>query len=306
MEKINPTNALFIKLGIKGEWEKKCIKNSVLQIGFNEVNHKDLMNGRFEVINDYYKDKTSQRCITMYVNQLKNFYKTDDNTLWITFVDQKLYWCFADNRFEDEGSLNKIRYTKNGWSCENIYGKELIVDNLSGNLLKTQGFQSTICKVEAFEYLVKKINGDVLNEVLEVDNNFKSLVQSVSKLIVKLTPKDFEILTDLIFRQLGYQRTNVIGGPQKIKDIELISPASKERILVQVKCNSNFKLYSEYECYFNSLEGYDRFYYVVHTSDAKLNNYTPLNNKIFIWRLNEISEFIINTGLLNWVREKVN
>jgi len=306
MDKIKPKSSLFIKLGSGGEWEKDCINNGYLRIGFHEFQHEDLINNKFELVRDYYtKVKTSKQWVTIYENQIKNFYTTDDSVLWITFYNQRLWWCFAGDHFEGEGNTKKLRYTKNGWSCFDINGKELIVDNLSGDLLKTQGFQSTICNVEAFDYLVKKINGEELEEIVNVKNDLQKLMTSASKLITKLAPKDFEILIDLIFRQTGYQRTNTIGGPQKTKDIELISPVTGERILVQVKCSSRIAQFIEYEKYFNDLEGYDRFYYVVHTPDEKLSTYSSLNDKIVIWKLDNISELAINSGLINWIMNKI-
>lgn len=306
MDKIKPSTALFIKLGSKGKWDDECIDKGVLRLGFNEFKHQDMLDGRFDIVRDYFKDKTSKQWVTIYENQLRNFYTTDDTVLWITFIKQRLYWCFADNRFEGEGTDTKYRFTKNGWSSKDINGKDLIVDNLSGELLKTQGFQSTICNVEAIDYLVKKINGDEIPEIIEVKSDLEKLVSSTSKIITKLGPKDFEILIDLIFRQTGYQRTNVLGGPQKVKDIELISPVTGERILVQVKCSSNMKQYLEYENYFNELEGYDRFFYVVHSPDKVLSKHQPNNDKISLWILDKIADLTISSGLINWVLEKVN
>ena len=305
LKPIKPSSALFIKLGQKGVWETECINNGTLRIGFSEFLHEDLLKGNFNVIREHYKDKTSPQWVTIYENQVKNFYQSDETVLWITFHNQKLWWCFAKNEVQGKGKELKIRFVKDKWRSVDILGNELLVDNLSGELLKTQGFQSTICNVEAFDYLVKKINGEEIPEISKVKEDVLNLKKSISKLIKKLPPKDFEVFIDLIFRQTGYQRTNVIGGPQKTKDIELISPVTNERILVQVKCESSFKKYEEYENYFSNMEGYDKFYYVVHTPDKKLTSYIPTNSKINIWRLDVISDLTINAGLLSWVMNKV-
>lgn len=306
LPKIHPSTALFIKLGQKGKWEGECINNGTLRLSFPEFTHDDLLNGNYEMVRNYYKNITAPQWVTIYENQIKNFYETDETVLWITFYNQRLWWCFAENKFKGEGNDLKLRYVKDKWRCTDIFGKELLVDNLSGLLLKTQGFQSTICKVEAFDYLVKKINGEELPEIQKVKKDIDELKNSISDLIKKLTPKDFEILIDLIFRQTGYQRTNVIGGPQKTKDIELLSPVTNERILVQVKSSSSFSKYEEYEKYFSDMEGYDRFFYVVHTTDKKLANYSPENSKINIWTLETISNFTINSGLISWLINKVS
>jgi hypothetical protein len=304
INRIEPTTAFFIKLGQAGGWEKECINNGTLRLDFKEFLHDDLIAGRYNIVRDYYKTRTSSQWVTIYENQIKNFYEADENVLWITFFHQKLWWCFALRQFKGDGTDLKLRYVKDSWRSTDIFGNELLVDNLSGQLLKTQGFQSTICNVEAFDYLVKKINGEEIQEVKQVKADIINLRNSISNLIVKLTPKDFEIFIDLIFRQTGYQRTNVIGGPQKNKDIELLSPVTGERILVQIKCSSTFNQYSEYEKYFLGMETYDRFFYVVHTTDKKLMDYVP-DSKIKIWKLDTISDLTINAGLTSWLMNKI-
>lgn len=59
---------------------------------------------------------------------------------------------------------------------------------------------------------------------------------------------------DLIFRQAGYLRTNTIGGPQKTKDIELLSPVTNEKILVQVKTSTTQSEIEQYSEYFRQLD----------------------------------------------------
>lgn len=306
IKKINASNAFFIKLGSKGKWESECIENGILRLGFSEFEHEDMMRKKFNLVREYYESiGTSKQWVTIYENQLRNFYESDETVIWITFYKQKLWWCFGTNEFVGKGKNEKIRKTMNGWSSKDILGNDLLVDNLSGEVLKIQGFQSTICKVSAFDYLIQKINGENSPEVTAVKTDLNNLHNSIGKLITKLAPKDFEVLVDLIFRQTGYQRTNVLGGPQKTKDIELISSVTGERILVQVKCSSNIKIYKEYEDYFNELDIYDRFFYVVHTTDNKLSTLIPSNDKVSIWRLNDISKLVVNSGLVNWIINKV-
>ena len=306
IQKINPQKAFFIKLGSGGEWENECLTDGVIRIGFHEFKHEDMMNGRYDLVRNHYENiGTSKPWISIYENQLRNFYESDESVLWITFSKQKLWWCFADNKFKGDGYEKKYRFTKNGWKSEDILGNELLVDNLSGELLKVQGFQSTICNVSALKYLVQKINGDTSEEIKQVKSDLQNLKKSLGKLITQLGPKDFEILVDLIFRQTGYQRTNVLGGPQKTKDIELLSPVTNERILVQVKCSTTEKQYKEYEEYFNELEFYDRFFYVFHTSEKSLSDLTPDNPKLTLWKLEELCDLTVNSGLVDWVINKV-
>lgn len=308
LDQINPSSALFIKLGQNTDnWEYDCIeKVGTLRLGFKEFTHDDLLSGNLQIVRDYFtNEKKSAQWITKYENQIRNFYHADENVLWITFYNQKLWWCFAEKRFEGEANELKLRFVKDKWRSTDIYGKELFVDNLSGQLLKTQNYRSTICNVKAFDYLVKKINGIVIQEIFDVKNDIMKLQTSIGKLIRMLNSKDFEIFVDLIFRQIGFLRTNVIGGVQKMKDIELLSSVKGERILVQVKCESTFEQYDDYKKYFLSLKGYSNFYYVVHSPDSCLNSFIEDDKKIIVWTLEKLSELTITTGLTSWLIHKI-
>jgi len=304
--KINPKKVLFIKLGAAGKYEKESIVKGLLTIGFKEFNHEDLLSKRWDVVRKVYKDaKVSAQWISNYENQIRNFYELDTSVLWITFYNQKMWWGFASEEFIGNGNEPKSRILISGWNSKNIYGDELLVDNLSGQLTQVQAYRSTICKVKAARYAVMKINGEELPEVLEVRKDIVNLKNHIAPLIRKLTPGDFEILVDLIFRYLGCQRTGIVGKTQKIKDIELYSPLSHERYLVQVKSQSNLVQFKEYETHFETMIGYDRYYYVVHTPSGELENYKSKNRNILIWKIDELTEFTINAGLVKWLMNKV-
>lgn len=298
-------------MGTKGLWEEECIeKNQTLRIGFDEFQFQDCMDAKrtgdwSPFSKSYQANGVSAQWVTTYVNQLKYFYLESPSTLWITFYKQKMWWCFATENFNGVTNTLKTRNVKGSWSCQDIYGKELLIENLSGDLLQTQGYQSTICEVKASDYVINKINRVILPEIKRVKDDMLKLKNSIAHHITKLTPKDFELLVDLIFRNVGCQRIGVVGGPQKAKDIELLSPVTNERYLVQVKSNSSIITYNEYKRHFEELEGYDKFYYVVHSPDKKLDKTTSDNEKIIIWKMNEITDFCINSGLTHWVINKI-
>jgi hypothetical protein len=231
MRKITPSEALFIKLGRKGIWTDECVNEGKLKLSYHEAQHESLSKGDFSVVDIAYQDR-SRGVISGFKTQIRHFYDSDENVLWVTFHNEKLWWCFAEKQVEGKEDGTKEKKTIGNWSSKNLKGEELILNDLSGNLLKTQGFQGTICKIQDIEYLVRKINGEETPEVLQANEDINRLKDSIGACIKKLTPKDFELLIDLIFRQAGYLRTNTIGGPQKTKDIELLSPVTNERILI--------------------------------------------------------------------------
>lgn len=305
-EKIKPTKALFIKLGRKGKWFDECYKKKVLRLGYSDVAHEDILFDLSSAVSKVYSEKVP-KTVTSYTNQIRHFYESDESVLWITFHAQHLYWCFAEKDVYGIEDGDKEKKTIGKWSNESIDGKPLLVDNLSGNLLKTQGFQGTICSVSDFDYLVKKINGEELQEVTSVKEDLQKLEKSLSLCIQKLMPKDFEVFVDLIFRQAGYLRTNSIGGVQKEKDIELIAPVTGERILVQIKSETTLRQFKEYEAHFKEIKvsgSYDRFYYVYH-SPNELNLHSDME-ELEVWDLKKIAELAVSSGLVPWILNKIN
>ncbi len=308
MKKISPSNVLFIKLGTNGSWNTECIeKEQSLKVGFYEIPHDELQAKNWSFVRDYYKSsKASPQWVSIYTNQLKTFYTADENTLWITFHKGKLWWAFAEMQVYTTIEGAKFRKIIGKWSSSNIKDEELFMENLSGQVLKVQGFRSTICNVYASEYITRKINSEEIKEVKEVVENYAKLQKSLEPMIRKLNPDDFELLVDLIFRDLGYQRVSVIGKLQKTKDIELLARISGERSVVQVKCQSNLKVFEDYVKRFKELTDYDKCYFVVHSPDKNLNEYESSNERIVLWRMPELSKFCINGGLIDWIINKIN
>lgn len=306
MNFIKPTKIYFIKLGTSGIWDNECLeKDQTIKVGFTEIGHDKCINSDWNFIRNYYKSiNTPATWVSIYTNQLKTFYTSDKNTLWITFYKGKLWWAFASEEVYWDG---KSRYRKviGKWSSTNINGKELYMEELSGQVLRVQNFRSTICEVSASNYLVKKINDEELPDVKKVNDDLKNLEKNLGNLIKKLNPDDFETLVDLVFRGLGCQRVGIIGKQQKTKDIELLAPISNERYAVQVKCAATKKVFDDYVERFEGLSGYAKCYFVVHSPDADLSKLQmDDDSKIVLWRLSEISKFSINAGLIEWIINK--
>lgn len=309
MKKINsiiPREVFFIKLGSGGSWNKECIEKGIVKIGFKEIDIEDIQQNRWGKIHDYYLKESSGPWASIYTNQIKNFYLADEKTLWITFYNQKLWWCSAKKPIYGNPDKTKYKETVDGWSSKDIFGKELLMNNLSGTLLAVQGFRSTICNVKESSYIIDKINAKISPEVVRLEDDLKQLIKSVGNLVKRLTPKDFELLVDLIFRGMGCQRVGVVGGPQKTVDIELFSPVIGERYLVQIKSKTNFRQFQEYQHRFLEHVSYGKYYYVYHTTtDKKLEDYVDSGDAaMVIWRLEDISRHTINAGLIPWLINK--
>lgn len=306
MEKISSTQALFIKLGVKGSYEKECIKErNIVKLSYNEIDHDLCLSGHWQAVkkNIAKKYKTPKGVTTYHLNQIKYFYEVGQDVLWITFYNHKLWWCFADKKIICEKDGTKFRKVLGKWRSKDIGSQELRIGNLSGRLLRTQSFRGAICRVKEINYLLNKINGEEQAEVKKVKEAFDLLCDRVAPIIKRLNWKDFERLIDLIFRNAGWQRISELGQVQRTIDLELANPITGERAVAQVKSESNLKEFHSYKKEFGGMTGYDKFFYLVHTPTEDLRQYKKENKleKIKIYLADEIAKLAINAGLFDWI-----
>ncbi len=308
MTKIEAKQVLFIKLGIGGKFEKECIEEShTLRLDYREVDHKLCIDQKWDKVHEYYKTQENSKTFvaTSHTNQIKQFYEQDEKTLWITFYANKLWWCFSKPEITLHSDKTKTRPVIGKWSDKDINGNVLLGSNISGKLLKTQGFRGTICSVREEKYALAKINCEQMKEVVEVEQAMFNLKMKLTLLIQNLQWKDFETLVDLIFRQAGWQRVGDAGKTQKTLDLELFAPVTGERAIVQIKSQSDLAQFLSYQDEFAKMNDYDKFFYVVHTTKNNLENYeNDTDTKLYL--VEKVAELTISAGLVEWVIKKTS
>jgi len=308
MDKINPKNALYIKLGRGGEYEKECLTSpGKVHVGWEDIDHVLCLAGDWEAVRrmnlGIYKAKQTA---TNQANQLRTFYESGEDVLWITFFQGHLYWCFASTEvlIQDDGS--RIRPTVQGWHKSDIQGKPLDASRLSGSLLVLQSFRGTITKVKEFEYLVRKINCENLPIEQKAIDARETLIQSLVAIIQDLHWKEFELLTDLIFRQAGWQRMGVLGKTQKDIDLDLLSPIDQERYKVQVKSAAGNSEFQSFLSLAADAQEFSRYYFVVHQPSKNLlrdvDNIKGEDRQLVkVWLPEDIARLAVNYGLVDWL-----
>ena len=316
-EKIEPTNIRFIKLGANGCWEEKSItKENVIRLGYEfkpETNmHEECLNDRWDKCREYCLENWTKDsgAATRHVNQIRDFYTLDENTLWITFYGRKLYWAFCDSTVhldEDQTRWRKVKSNGGKWSCLDREGEELTIDNLDGRVTKVQAYRGTICGVEMEDYLIRRINGEVIEEITEAENAYGTLINSVEKLIKGLWWSDFELLTDLVFSKLGWQRYSVLGKTEKGIDLDLYSPSTEKRVFVQIKSYTDRKQLDEYVSKFQSEYknyGYSEMYYVYHSGLENIAEKQYQDKEVKLINSHKMAELVISAGLVQWLIKK--
>ena len=304
---INPKNVYYIKLGRSGEWEKDCLEESqTIKIGYREVPDKLCRQGKWDEVQKIMQSiRDDVGTATRDKNQVCAFYESDEQVLWVTFFGDRLYWCFSKPDITILPDKSKSRPVIGQWSSNDISGKPLQKTQLSGALLRVQSFRGTICKVKELKYLVEKINGAVHPEIenaLLAKAEFEGKIES---LIRELTWKDFELLADLLFRQAGWQRMATLGKTQKTIDLDLYSPITDERILVQVKSSANLSKLQSFSEGVSDFQDYDRAYFLVHTPSNDLIQ-SKIQDDVEVWLPSDIARRVVMFGLAEWVISKVS
>ena len=174
-------------------------------------------------------------------------------------------------------------------SCKDIHGEELRIENIDGRISKVQGFRGTICGVDLKSYLVSKISGKVQKEVKEAKKNISKLKESIKILIHGLWWKDFELLTDLMLSQSGWQRVSILGKTEKAIDLDVFSPVTGRRAFIQVKSQATVQTLLDSIIQYKEMEYFDEMYFVVHTADKEVTSYKPHSNTIHILTLDRLA-----------------
>ena len=304
---INPKNVYYVKLGRSGEWEKDCLEVSqTIRLGYREVPDKFCRQGKWDEVQEIMQGiRDDVGTATRDKNQVRIFYESDEQALWVTFWGDRLFWCFSKPEITLLPDKSKSRPVIGCWSSSDILGKPLQKTQLSGALLRVQGFRGTICKVKESKYLVEKINGIVHPEIEAVLSVKAEFERRIETLIRRLTWKDFELLVDLLFRQAGWQRMATLGKTQKTIDLDLYSPITDERILVQVKSSANLSVLQSFKEGISDFQDYDRAYFLVHTPSNDLVQ-NKLQDDIEVWLLSDIARRVVMFGLAEWVISKVS
>jgi len=283
----------YIKLGQGGSEFQDCIDNNRLYLGYWSGNTNVFnaiidakANNDWEAIKQPLfaemetEGEKSKTFKTRAFNCIKEFFSGDQDTLWITFHNRRLYWCFmAPNGFtnsvlDDSGNPKTHAATIDGWHDMSIDNSQVLyVNELAGILTKTAGTQQTLAKIEKVpaQYLKNKLLSIPDPDIKMVKVANETLIEKIGPLVERLRPNDFEVLVDLIFTRSGWRREGELGRTQNTVDLELFLPTTQERAFVQVKSNSSWEEFcgSYLTLFLENSGGWDRMFWAQHQNNPK-------------------------------------
>jgi hypothetical protein len=171
----------------------------------------------------------------------------------------------------------------------------------SSRLTRVAADRQTICRVEAEDYLVRRINEEVEPIVAEALTVQGDLVSVTSRMISDLRWTDFVVLVDLIFPRGGWHRVSAFGGGQKDIDLALEQPITGEKAFVQVKSAATAGTLAESIAAFRASD-YDRMMFVCHSFSDALPE--PDDDRVAVWTGDHLAKLAIRSGLFDWLVQR--
>lgn len=307
-QKVDFTDAFYIKLGGGGEWENDSIETGKLRLGWREQSVEDINLGRWDLIDGQLRAKDRGRRVgatTRDLKALKNIAASTGDDIWITFHKAKLWWTrLAPGPVEQDG-ISKFRRTVEPWHDRAIAGQQLFVSALPGKISQLQGFRATVCRVIYEDLLRRTLSGTRSALATEIRDHREALAQDLTRVVRELHWKDFETLVDLIFRAAGWQRVSVLGQQAKGFDLELREPIIGARYVVQVKSRAGLADLRATIADFSDKD-FRRIFFIVHSPDDDLVGATDVPEHVVIVPPSRLGELALDAGLVGWLEDKVS
>jgi len=302
---IEPTDVRYIKLGTGGGWARHSFDSGHLSFGYHSIPDSVAEEGDWNEVAKLLKGRKSAGAVTMGVTEVTAFYGMDRGCLWITFAEGHLWWGFADEKVVWVGDAtdepSRFRRMIGGWSNLDRLGRPLRTNQLSSRLTQVAGYRGTICKVDEWDYLIRRINGLDEPVVLVARKAREEMVAIATDMVRTLHWADFETLVDLIFARSGWQRSTRVGSRLIDVDIVMEQPTTAENAFVQVKSKANQRVLDDYLERFRA-SGHRHFFFVCHTAQGKLA--MPEEQGLHLFEGRRLAEVAVRNGLFDWLIER--
>jgi hypothetical protein len=284
-EYFQPTQVRHIKLGAAGGWTAQAFDQGIIPVDFHEVPHEPCVSGEWDQVKRHLKDiGTPASTATSWTRELRDFYEQDERCLWITFANGHLYWAL------------------DGWHRDALDGTPLTTRSLSSALLKTAGYQMTICAVEHEAYLLRRLRNEEDPLYSEATALQARMVELAGAMIQQLDWRDFEMLVDLIFARGGWQRSSAVGKGEVDLDLLFTMPTTGETAWVQVKSKATQATVTDYLARFDQDGSCDHFFFVCHTAPRSLS--VPPRKGLHLWTGLTMAKAALGAGLFEWLMDR--
>lgn len=298
-------NAHYIKLGAGGRWAESSLEDGRLRFGWRGIPISEIREQNWSSIRQRLSVEHSNKgTVTADLRRLQDIVTSTGADVWITFHSSRMWWCRlgGDHIYEDD--ISRYRRVQRSWSDKDAEKRLLITNRLPGRIAQLQGFRGTACAVREKESLRRVLAAEDSQGYQRIAASKARLALEVEAAVQQLHWKDFEILIDLIFRQVGWRRRSVLGKTMKYVDLELVEPMTEDAYQVQIKSRADVKDFDEYVAAFSN-EGFRRLYFVVHSPTPALVKAESPSDEVELMLPDRVAELVIDHGLVGWLLDRV-
>jgi hypothetical protein len=298
----------YIKLGRNNAWAKRALTEGELPFGHKEVPHDLALTGDAKRIYAHVVGLgRTPGTATSFTREVMAFYGLDTDAIWVTFADGQLWWASADSEVhwlgETPDYAPRVRRTVNGWHNHDALGRPLLAEQLSTKLTKVASFRQTICKIDAEDYLRRKLAGEEEPLVRRAKDSQTAIKAVVEDMIAHIHWGDFETMIDIILGRSGFHRVSRLGKTLKDADLVVEHALTGETIFVQVKSASTQAEFDRYVDVFDENPFWARMIYVCHTAARPLE--APTRDDVLLWNRQQLAEVAIRNGMFDWLIARV-
>lgn len=302
------TPVRYIKLGPNGRWARRCFDEGVIEYGQHEIPEDFLRNPDHAAITAHGVSQGWPPAVAKHsANQLVAFLPLPPEGIWITFEEGRLWWAHAEPEvtvLTPAGQIGAVcgvlsRKALGGWKNTDALGQPLVAAGLSTRLTKVAGYRRTICRVEASEYLLRKLRGQEDPLIARAARSRAEMVEAASAVIGVLHWADFETLVDLILARSGWHRVSALGGTQKDADLIVEQTITGETALVQVKSSASQLVLDDYIGRLDAGGNHDRLIFACHAAKTVLD--PRGRDDVIVWDRTGIADAVIRNGLFDWL-----
>lgn len=306
-----PNSVRYIKNGKGGQWWKAARINNQIHAGWSGIPRELLLANDLSKIEQLLKSSYGSRPgATQDFNALCDLLDTPSKHLWITFQDGYMWWCTAiDGAIVNSNSesVSKGHFwleCSRPWSNKSIKGRLLSESELPGSVTRTAGFKGTVCTPKDWQAVLRLIRDEKDPDAIIAANARSEYQSATLTMIQRLSPKDFELLIDLILTRAGWVRTSTGDKTLEGVDIDAENFAVREVAFIQVKSSADQKIFDDYiERFQQRREKYARMIFAVHSPIGVFKQSS--DPAIQVWTGDHLAQIVVRLGLGEWVETRL-
>jgi hypothetical protein len=307
-----PSSVRYVKNGEGGRWWKTAKAKGQVHLGWGSIPDDLLRTADMAKIESMIRAAYgSKPGATQDFNALLTLLNHPSQHVWVTFQDGCMWWCTVRDGIETNPDIESSEKGHFWLTCESPWSnhsisnvRHLVAAELPGIVTITSGYKATVCEPKGWKEILRIIRNEVDEDARVAALARQTYEDAVTKLVVRLREKDFEILIDLILSRTGWARLAKLGGATEGIDVEVENISSDEIAFVQVKSTATQAVLDDYVSRFNARrDRYHRMIFAVHSPKGILT--PPVDQFVSIWTGKDIARRVVKLGLGEWVATRL-